>query len=138
MVSAFLCSILRSCCGKYRIISSGEIFELIVASLAMIAHSVVQSPLHGHYSQCYFVHIQLNNAYYNKAHLLNGKPYLAIFASNRLCNMLLAEYAKKISHLGHIDTGHRIFYIWDLRSRSFNLYFLNEKPLHGQISMLLC
>ena len=40
-----------------------------------------------HCSQCYFVHRQcstiVNNASYNKAHTLIGKPYLAIIASNR-------------------------------------------------------
>ena len=39
---------------------------------------------HGHYSRCYFVHRHLNNALYNKAHSLNGKPCSAIIASDAI------------------------------------------------------
>ena len=38
--------------------------------------------LHIHYSQCYFVHRYLNNAWLNKAHSVIGKPYLTIIASD--------------------------------------------------------
>ena len=37
--------------------------------------------LQGHYSRIYFVHRHLNNAWYNKANSVTGKPYLAIIAS---------------------------------------------------------
>ena len=50
--------------------------------------------LHGHYSLCYFVHKHLNNAWYNKAHLLIGKPYLTIIASNGISLKLFCETAK--------------------------------------------
>ena len=38
--------------------------------------------LHEHYSQCYFVHKYLNYTWYNRAHSLFTKSYLAIIASN--------------------------------------------------------
>ena len=37
-----------------------------------------------HYSQCYFVNKHLNNALYNKADSLIGKPCLAIITSNAI------------------------------------------------------
>ena len=45
--------------------------------------------LHGHYSQCYFVHRHLNNVWYNKAHSLIGKPYLAIIVNIDYIKFLL-------------------------------------------------
>ena len=33
---------------------------------------------HSAAAQCYFIHRHLNNAWYNKAHSLNGKPFLVI------------------------------------------------------------
>ena len=44
----------------------------------------LRNHLHGNYSQCFFVHRNLNNAWYNKAHFLIGKSYFAIIASKKL------------------------------------------------------
>ena len=48
--------------------------------------------LRGHYSQCFHVHRQLNNAWYRKANSLIGQPYLAIVVGNdiQLFSLLLA------------------------------------------------
>ena len=37
---------------------------------------------HGHYSLCYFVNWQCNNAWYNRVYTLIGKLYLVIIANN--------------------------------------------------------
>ena len=47
----------------------------------MIVHSVIQSSTRL-LLKYYFVYRYLNNAWYNQAHSLIGKPYLAIIASN--------------------------------------------------------
>ena len=57
----------------------------------MMVHWAVQS-LRWHYSLCYFVHKHLNNAWYNKAHSIIWKPYLAIIRSNAGIKFIIKEF----------------------------------------------
>ena len=68
--------------------------KLTAGSSRLLKHYFFDCPIiyTDTYSQYHLVHRHLNNAWYNKANFLSGKPYLAIIASNKLIKLMESQY----------------------------------------------